>query len=238
MAIGDVVTVQRPQTLGDLLLQELGPEYCRTNATVLAGSTYNGLAMLAAGTIMARQLTAAPIAAGPVALAGNVGNGVLTPLAAGAVNANAQTGQYGIRIVKAAAGGGRFDVFRPNGSFLGRGLVGTAWNTEINFTLAAGATDFAVGDGFTIAVTVALGSLKWVPLAPGASDGTQIADGVLMFAVTVPALADAQAVILRRAAIVNQFALIHQVGATATDIANNIEALRNLPAGIVARPVG
>lgn len=87
-------------------------------------------------------------------------------------------GTYKLTCVAAATDGGRFQVVDPDGIRLADALVGVAYSSpQINFTIADGAPDFAVGDYFTISVTV--GSLKVKALDTAATDGSQIAYGMM-----------------------------------------------------------
>jgi hypothetical protein len=46
----------------------------------------------------------------------------------------------------------------------GEGVVGTAYNGTVNFTIADGATDFVAGDAFTVHVAAGQGTVKVVQL--------------------------------------------------------------------------
>jgi len=50
--------------------------------------------------------------------------------------------------------GGVFEVKDPAGAVVGNATVGTPFTDEVKFTIADGATDFVVGDGFNLTVTV------------------------------------------------------------------------------------
>lgn len=107
---------------------------------------------------------------------GNTGNGTLT-LGTPAVLANAQTGVYAVRCIAAAVDGGTFRVTDPQGNVLGDVDVGVAFANQVSFTIADGASDFVVGDGFDI--TVAPGSGKYKLSATAATDGSNVPDLVL-----------------------------------------------------------
>jgi hypothetical protein len=84
------------------------------------------------------------------ALAGNTGNGAMGAIT---VSAGAKEGDYNLLIVEPGTNAGVFEVTDPDGEFVGRGSVGSAFSAGgLAFTLADGATDFVGGDGFTIAV--------------------------------------------------------------------------------------
>lgn len=107
--------------------------------------------------------------------AGNTGNGVLT-LATPKVAAPVVEGVYRVRITEPAANAGSFTVERPDGVEYADGTVAVAFDNEVRFTLADGATDFVAGDSFTITVTATDTTdfegitLKDSTLEPGQSD--------------------------------------------------------------------
>ena len=75
-------------------------------------------------------------------------------------------------ITVAAANSGTFTLKTPDGIDLDTGTVAVAYTSDhLNFTLADGATDFIVGDTFTL--TVSEGSVE--TLDPDEDDGAQVA---------------------------------------------------------------
>ena len=80
------------------------------------------------------------------AYAGNTGNGTLGTLSA---LTGAQPGAYNVAFVAAT----KFELYDPSGKFLGVGTTGTAFSSQVQFTITAGATAFVAGDGFTVTVT-------------------------------------------------------------------------------------
>lgn len=107
--------------------------------------------------------------------AGNTGNGVMGTITVGD---GAQEGVYTLTITAAATNAGSFQLVDPKGDVVGNGTVGTAFaGGGLSFTLADGATDFVVGDKFLI--TVDLAALKYVQLAPSATDGSEKAAAIL-----------------------------------------------------------
>lgn len=134
----------------------------RGNIQVAAGS-----GVLMPGTVLGL------IAAGAAAAAvngGNVGNGTISAVTTGAA---VEPGAYAVEFTTATA----FRVVDPDGDEVGLGKVGTAFTGPIGFTITAGATAFAAGDGFT--VTVAPGSNLYVPVNEGAVDGSAVAAAIL-----------------------------------------------------------
>jgi hypothetical protein len=147
------------------------------------------------------------------------------------VGASAQAGDYVLTITEAAANGGAFQVVDPAGDVVGIGAVGVAFSGGgLSFTLADGAADFVVGD--TITITVAAGSGKYVEWDPAATDGSNIAAGILFDGVDATA-ADADGVLVARDAEANGGELIYFTGATTDNKALASEQMEDL--GIIVR---
>lgn len=118
------------------------------------------------GALLGAYVTAATAVA---AAGANTGNGAM-----GAVTASGivQEGVYSLKITKAAANAGDFEVIDPKGAVVGLGSVAAAFNQGgLAFTLADGAADFIVGDSFTI--TVSALTTKYKLAARAAIDGSQ-----------------------------------------------------------------
>jgi len=100
---------------------------------------------LPVGTIVEK----ATLAANTVATANtqNTGNGTVGAVS---VLAAAKAGTYSVVFTAATA----FNVLDPTGTLVATGSTGVAFNTQINFTITAGATAFVAGDGFSIDVDV------------------------------------------------------------------------------------
>ncbi|WP_404291560.1 hypothetical protein ACD578_05425 [Microvirga sp. RSM25] len=92
-------------------------------------------------------------AASAQAKVGNVGNGAISGVAAGV---GAAAGVYTATCFAAAANGGTFVVEGPGGQTIGVVTVGQAFTGPVVFTIADGATDFALGDQFQITVAPAV----------------------------------------------------------------------------------
>jgi hypothetical protein len=119
------------------------------------------------GALLGKQTTSTVPATGTAGT--NTGNGTMGSVAVGGTKL--QAGTYTVRIVKAATNAGDFVLIAPDGSLVGYGTVAVAFtSTHLNFTVADGATDFAVGDTFTVAVT---GSGKFKLSTATATDGSQ-----------------------------------------------------------------
>lgn len=107
------------------------------------------------------------------------GNGTLT-LADPAYGAGVKEGAYKASLVTEGADAGQFVVTRPDGSIDGYAQVGVAYDGEVKFTIADGATDFAAPAVFNIAVAIAdpTGADKWVAFNQDGTDGSEVAAGI------------------------------------------------------------
>lgn len=158
---------------GEFLLSEANGTRSREEVVIAAGS-----GVLAAGTLIA-QINAAN-ALTPTADAGNTGNGTIGSVT---VTSAAITGSYIVTITEAAANGGAFEVVDPTGAVVGQGTVGQPFTGGgLTFTLGDGSTDFAEGDGFSLAVLANLGEYTAYDEA-GANDGRRAASGILFASV-------------------------------------------------------
>lgn len=123
---------------------------------------------LVRGTVLGQQTTN-PISA--AAAPGNTGNGTIGALSVGATPV---VGTYTAKATSATV----FAVTDPEGNALGNATAGAAFaSAEINFTITAGGTAFAVGDAFTLTVSDAVGT--YIECVKTASDGSQVPVAVL-----------------------------------------------------------
>lgn len=201
-----------PGYLGDIILQEADKDASRDEVTVLSGQN------LEIGTVLGK----ATIGALSETHAGNTGNGAMTIDATTPALANCQVGTYIARCITAAANGGTFEVFDPQGSSLGIVAVAGTFANQIKFVIADGAADFIVGDTFLVAV--AAGTLKVKILTPAALDGTQKAYGILTSAVDASA-ADVKGAAIVRDAIAKDTGLVWPGGISAGDKAAALAVL-------------
>lgn len=175
-------------TIGQFLKYEADQRYSRENVTVVSGQN------LAAGSVVGKVTVGTTATA--AATAGNTGTGAMGEVT---VSAGAMAGDYRLAITTVASNAGTFVVTNPHGALVGSGTVAVAFaKGGLAFTLAD-ATDFILGDSFTI--TVANGSGKIAEYDPAATNGTQTAIGVLIEGVDASS-ADAPGVIIARHAIV------------------------------------
>lgn len=190
--------------LADLVKREsdLGNEFSREKVTIRDGES------LSLGSVIGKITKSTPTTG--TAGGTNTGDGTCTGVTAGA---KAQIGTYTLTCTAAATNAGTFQVKSPGGEILPPATVGVAYTNEhINFTLNDGATDFAVGDSFTIAV--AAGSGKCVEVEAAAVDGSQDAYGFVI-AAYAPSGADMYGVAIVRDAVIDPAYLAWPAGATA-----------------------
>lgn len=154
---------------GSFLLSEAPGAAARRNGVLNSGQN------LQAGTVLGRIVNGTTAAVVPGT---NTGNGVFTIDATNPVRVGAKLGTYTIRCSVAAANGGTFQVYDPNGDLIGQVLVGATFDNQIKFAIADGASDFVVGDSFTIAVLTITGD--YTAWAPAATDGSQRVAGLLL----------------------------------------------------------
>ncbi len=162
------------QHAGEFLMGERGGSGAssRDNITVLSGQN------LTAGAVIGRVTRAVGKAAIPAVV--GTGNGVMSALFAGP---EVQKGNYVVTCTVAAANNGTFSVVNPSGKALPNAVMAAGSvvyrSREINFTITDGATDFIVGDVFTIVVGAGAptvvgtgnGTISGLSLGPDAKTG-------------------------------------------------------------------
>ena len=181
------------------------PFLTRDALTILAGD--GASRKLVIGTVFGKRLF------GTITTdaTGNTGNGAIGALSLGD---NAQVGDYVATCIAAAGNGGTFAVIAPDGRRLADATVAVAYaSPHINFTIADGAADFVVGDAFTL--TVPEGDNKAVAIDFTATDGSQLAAGVIAKTVTAADGVDANGVGIKAFAQYVAAELVWPTGATA-----------------------
>jgi hypothetical protein len=139
--------------------------------------------------------------------------------------AGVQAGDYVLTITAAQADAGVFQLVDPQGDVAGVGTVGTAFTGGgLSFTLADGATDFAVGDSFTITVESSGLLAEW---NPANTDGTDTVAGILFAGVDATS-GNKRGVLVARKAVVTGGDLTYFDGVTDTDKAAAEEQLNKL----------
>ena len=165
-AAGDVITVTAPAGTGlwepytaSTPAQNLGILWDRR--TIQPGQTVDCALVVRDAEVIGYNLqwdSSVTAAGGITSAAGsdNVGNGTIGSLSilAAAPSTNGvqpyvPVGRYSIVAEDATT----FIVSDPTGRILGDAVVGTPFENEIGFTLAAGSTAFSEGDAFTVLVT-------------------------------------------------------------------------------------
>ena len=206
--------------LNDVLKWELENHHSREKVVVLSGENLSMAAVVG-------KITKSTPTEG-TADGGNTGDGTCTGVTAGD---KTQVGTYTLECIEAVADGGNFKVTAPDGDALADATVGTAYsNVQINFTLNDGATDFAVGDKFTI--VVAEGSGKVTEIDFSALDGSQDAYGFVIADYDATA-ADVEGVAIVRDAQIVDANLVWPAGATAEQKAAALAVFKEK--GIVTR---
>ena len=143
-----------------------GDEVISKQITLLSGENRTR------GALLGKTVTAGTIAG--AAKAGNTGNGTIGSLTVGT---RAKLGVYRATCITAATDAGTFKVEDPNGKLIGNATVAVAFVNEVNFTIADGSTDFAIGDSF--AITVPAVPEKLLLSVATAPDASQYPDCIL-----------------------------------------------------------
>lgn len=146
----------------------------------------NGLVIdavdIAAGQVLGlTEVNEGVVTVGVVTFAGT-GNGVLTK-AAPPNSAEVIEGNYKVQLIDEGANVGDFEVVRPDGTIDGFASVGVAYDGQVKFTIADGATDFASPAAFTVPVAIAdpVGVGKYAPFAVAGTDGTEEAAAIAIY---------------------------------------------------------
>ena len=184
---------------GEFINREPYGDVLREQALLASGQN------LKAGTIVGKVVSGTSASAAKSG--GNTGNGTFVLDATAPIQPRAIAGIYTLRCITAVVNGGVFRLEDPNGVVLGDvtitpGAGGTVTLSEhIKGVLTYGTTDFVVGDGFDI--TLSGLTAKYTQVAPAATDGSQIAAGIL-FAETNATAADTRAAfVTKHAAVTN-----------------------------------
>jgi hypothetical protein len=147
--------------------------------------TFPGADTYVKGTILARrEVNLTPVAA---AVGGNTGTGTVTALSVVTGPEVPLVGAYSLVCIAAAAHGGTFKLLDPNGRVVAGNLIMTAGSGAATVMKAGGlqftvtdATDFVVGDSFTITVAA---DGKLVVYSPTGAGGVQVPCAVLTYEV-------------------------------------------------------
>ena len=197
----------------------------RASGTALALTAGHLMGKITKGAIT----VGAAVAAGAGEAGANTGKGTCTKDATTPNLTGVQLGAYLIRVTRAYVSegtvAGAYEVFDPEGDYLGSGTIGDTWAKQIKFVLAEAESGdkFVVGDAFTITVTQAAGSGYLTEFDPAAVDGSEIPYGILLNDVTVPTTGEATGSYVYLNGKFNQNAVTAKSGVT---VVNHKDALR------------
>lgn len=179
---------------GEFLISEADRTRSREQVKIAASQT------LVAGSVLAMAALGAATVGAAAASGTNTGNGVF---GAATADSGAPAGDYRVLFIEPTTNLGTFAVYKPDGSLdtPGHGVVGTAYNGTINFTIADGATDFVSGDEFKVNVSYAAGAGTYGAVDPTAVNGMQTAAGILWDAVTTTSDTPQATIIARSAEV-------------------------------------
>lgn len=215
-----MTTKTEGQHPAEFLVSEANKTRSREAITLLSGQN------LKSGHVIGKATKAGTTTV--TADSGNTGDGAMGTVTVGA---DSKPGKYRLTIIETVAAAGAFIVQDPDGVDVGQGDVAAAFTGGgLSFTLADGGTDFAAGDAFTIEVDAGTG--KVVEHDPVATNGSEVAAGLLLEAVDASA-ADKAGVIIARDAEVNKAELVFKSGMIQGDQDKAIADLMIL--GILAR---
>ena len=139
-----VYKATRQTLLSSVVLSVLSHDLSYAEGTLAAGSGADREVVI--GQVLGKVLFGTPTEDHT----DNTGNGAMSGLA---LKANAQLGDYTVECITATTDAATFAVFDPLGRRMADAATDAAYdNGEIAFTIADGATDFIVGDAFTITV--------------------------------------------------------------------------------------
>lgn len=213
---------------GSFIVSEEGNNHCRDEIKIAENQDFEP------GTVLGRSALPANVTSSSAPDAGNTGNGVLTLDAVAPVKATAKDGKYRVVCIEPAANAGTFAIFDPAGVQIGFVAAGGAFDGEIKFALADGATDFIVGDAFTITVGIEVGDYEYKALNLAGVDGEDEAAAIAVYGAKTGAGESAKiAGMVRGPAQVRLSDLTFPAGITAVQKAVVLNELHAL--GIVAR---
>lgn len=212
-----MVVLTEGARVGAAIMSEANLHRSRENCPVGAETTIlvNGL--------MGRKAVPADVTV-TQAFAGT-GNGVMTP-ASPAVSSKVKDGTYKIIFTAAASDAGSFKVEDPTGKEIGIGSVGVAFNKEIKFTIADGATDFVVGDTFDFIVAAdSPGDFVYVAYDPAGTDGSEVPVGYSIYGAVTGEEETTETAGLVRECELNGNCIAWPEGITAAQKADALQAL-------------
>lgn len=209
MPLQQFAKIVEGQYVGDWLKHEADALRSRKEITLLAGSGSDRV--LTSGMVLAVDTATGTAVA--TADAGNTGDGVMGAIT---VSAGAKQGKYRLLFKAEGANVGDFEIEDPNGLNIGRGIVAAAFSAGgLAFTLADGANDYDIGDGFDIDVDVTVE--KYIQQDRSATDQKEDAVALLLIDTTAPENQDVQATAIVREAVISRDAITYPGSATAAE---------------------
>lgn len=221
--------------LNDLLKWERENQFSREKITVLSGQVLLGNEVIAKAALV--------IPTTGTAGGANTGDGTCTSVSGGV---KTQLGTYLATCTVAETNGGTFRVEAPDGAVLGDAKISAGagnhidfTDPQINMTFTDAATDFVVGDSFTVAVTA--GSGKMVELDYTAVDGTQTPVGFVIADYDASA-ADKKGVAIARDALIVESGLIWPIkftggGTSEIEVGDTITGATTTTSSAVVRKI-
>lgn len=211
-----MVVLTEKARAGEAIMSEGLGNISRDNVTVAVSQ------IIAANGLLAKLAVAASVSV-TQSFAGT-GNGVLT-IADPAVSSKVKDGVYTVLCIEPASDAGTFEVRDPAGKVIGTATVGVAFNKEIKFTIADGATNFVAGDTFSIAVAADAGDYQFVAYAPAGTDGSEVPVAYSPYPVTTASDATVKTAALTRMCELNGNCIAWPSGITDAQKADAIQAL-------------
>ena len=155
--------------------------------------TFGGAGTVVEGTILARKAVEDAVVA--AADGGNTGDGTVTLATVAAGQVVPIVGAYNLEVTEAVTNGGILKLEDPNGALVASGLIMTAGAgastvfevAGLQFTVTDGATDFIVGDKFSLTVAA---DGKMVVFAVAGAGGAQIPKQILTYDVVATGAGD------------------------------------------------
>lgn len=178
--------VERRHAGGYLVLGDL--QFVNEAIVVLSGA-----GVCTAGLVLGKVTEGAKTAAGAAGVPAPAG----ATITAGPTAAlNTKVGAHRFECIVGGAGAAsRWRHTDPDGKFIGVAIAATAYagGGLSALTITDSGTDPTAGEAFTVTVTTAAASKKWVPYDPTAIDGRQTAAGVFWSEYVDATLADKKA---------------------------------------------
>lgn len=207
--------------VGEFILNEANGHRSRENILILAAQT------IAVGAILALVTDAGGVTVNALANGAITGNGTITASET-PVSGAAKAGVYIVTATSAT----KFAVVDPQGKSLGDATLGTAFDKEIKFTIAAGTQAFVTGDQFHFVVHTN-DHYTAVAYNPAGTGGSEKAAAIAIYPAATGAGEITKIACLIRDAEVNGKCLSWPEGTTAAQQAEATVALA--AAGIIVR---